>query len=396
MMMRIGLIGFGAILCAALIAAPAMAVEFQVPGTNTALNIGGYVKLDIVYSDVSDGDDSQSNYQYAPGDVPLDGSGDEYSDELVMNARESRLWVKTSTPTKYGPLKTHLEGDFDTAESSQLVSNSRGFRIRHAYGTLNNWLFGTTWSLFMHLDSLPEINDFGGPAGAIFARQPQLRYTMKMSDNMNLAISIENPEVIATDNGGGTTTVVDDGVIPDVIARWSMNPSWGNLSAAAMLRNLVVEEVVAGDAVDDNDLGYGAQAGAVVKFTANDTLMTQLSIGTLGRYAGLVTHVDAVVSAGNQVEGLDQIAGFVGYERKWGGPWNCRSNVILGFSKADDPSELAGTDSTERTLSLHLNSFVNPTPTMRIGVEFIRGEREVYDGRDGELNRVQFSARVVF
>lgn len=391
-MRRTGIFAFSVLMGAALLFAPAavMAVEFQVPGTNTTLNIGGYVKLDIVYNDVSAGDDSQSNYQYAPGDVPLDGSGDEYSGELVMNARESRLWVKTSTPTKYGPLKTHLEGDFDTAESSQLVSNSRGFRIRHAYGSLNNWLFGTTWTLFMHLDSLPEINDFGGPAGAIFARQPQLRYTMKLGDNMNLAVSIENPETIAEDSG--TTVVADDGVIPDVIARWSMNPSWGNVSAAAIIRDLNIEQ----GTIDDNELVFGVQGGAVIKFTPNDKLMTQISFGALGRYSGLLTHDDAVITAGDQVEGLDQIAGFVGYEHKWGGPWNCRSNVILGFSKADDPSELAGSDETEQTISLHVNSFVNPTPNTRLGVEFIRGEREVYDGREGDLNRFQFTARVVF
>ena len=62
----------------------------------------------------------------------------------------------------------------------------------------------------------------------------------------------------------------------------------------------------------------------------------------------------------------------------------------------DDPPEVAGSALTEKTFSVHANLFFDPVPNSRIGIEYIRGEREVYDGREGTLNRVQFSAMLVF
>lgn len=390
MMKRLGVLFLlGVFVCMA--PAAAMAVEFQVPGSNTSLNVGGYVKLDVIYNDVSSGDDSSANYAYEPGSVPLDGSTDGEEDELIMNARESRLWVKTSTPTDMGPMKTHLEFDFDGGASSQLVSNSRHGRIRHAYGTLNNLLFGTTWSLFMHLDSLPEINDFGGPTGSMFSRQPQIRYTMPLNDTSSLAFGIENPETFATD--GTAAGGVDDGFFPDLIVRYNMNPSWGNLSAAAMIRQLVVDNAAA----DDSTFTFSGQVGAVFKLGPNDTLRGAVSFGDgLGRYSSLATHFDAVITATGDVDAVQQIAGFGGIEHIWGGAQNWRSNLIVGFSKADDPPELAATEASEQTMSVHANLFMDPVPGTRLGIEYIYGTREAYDGQDGNLNRLQFSAMFVF
>ncbi|MFZ1985209.1 MAG: DcaP family trimeric outer membrane transporter [Desulfatitalea sp.] len=375
---------------AVLLAAPAgvLAIGFQVPGSNTTLDMGGYVKLDVIYNDVSAGDDSQANYEYSPSEVPLDDA-EEGKDELVFNGRESRLWAKTTTPTAMGPLKTHLEMDFDTTESSQVVSNSRGMRLRHGYGTLKGFLFGQTWSLFMHLDSLPEINDFGGPTGSMFVRQPQLRYTYDMNDTMNFAVSVENAETYFYDGTG--LNVVDDDNMPDAIGRFSVNPSWGNLSAAVMVRNLVVD---AGP-VDDSTVAVSGQVGAVLKLFAKDSLMGAIQYGQgIGRYSSLASHPDAYVTDNGDLESLDQLAGFVGYQHYWVGTW--RSTVALGYSKADDPAELQNTDLTEETVSVHANLMFDPVENTRVGIEYIRGERETYDGQDGELNRIQFSAMVSF
>jgi len=386
----IGFFGIGALVAAMLIAAPtaAMAIGFQVPGSDTTIDVGGYVKLDIIYNDVSAGDDSQANIEYSPSEVPLDGE-EEGTDEVVFNARESRLWVKTTTPTKLGPLKTFFEGDFDTTEGNQVVSNSRGFRLRHAYGTLKGFLVGQTWSTFMHLDSLPEINDFGGPTGSMFVRQAMVRYTWNMNDMTSMDFALENPETYYAE--GGALDVADDDNMPDIIARFTMNPSWGNISAAIMARNLVVETATA----DDSALALSGQIGAVVKLFAQDSLMGALQYGQgIGRYSSLASHPDAVVDSSGNLDSLDQLAGFIAYQHYWVGTW--RSTLVVGYSKADDPTELQGTDLTEETFSVHANLMYNPVPNTRLGIEYIRGEREVYDGRDGELNRIQFSAMVSF
>src|SRR6266849_10069986 len=46
----------------------------------------------------------------------------------------------------YGNMTTFIEGDFFGADGNETVTNSNGFRIRHAYGTLGNFLAGQYWT----------------------------------------------------------------------------------------------------------------------------------------------------------------------------------------------------------------------------------------------------------
>ncbi len=390
---RVGLIG--AALCITPLLAPtsAMSFEFNLPDIKTKLNIGGYVKLDAVYNDVSVGNDSMCNIELCPGSVPLEGM-EEGEDELVFNARESRLWVKTATPSDYGTIKTHLEFDFDTSDGNQLVSNSRHTRLRHAYGSIGGWLLGQTWSTFMNLASMPETNDFGGPTGVNFTRQPMIRYTHGLADNLSMAFAVENGETIVHDATSGVaagTIIADDELMPDLVFDVTWKPTWGSLSGAVMVRNIVVEE----GAIDDNTTAASARIGAAWNITSNDTLTGQFSYGKgIGRYSSLLTHYDGYIDAAGNLEALEMMGGMVSYQHKWTPKW--RSTLAVGFTSADDPAELMGTAVTEKTTSVHLNTFWNPVSFVRIGLEYIYCKNEVYDGRDGDLNRLMFSSKFVF
>ncbi len=385
-----------ALFCAAaFLIAPASSMAFQIdlPEVKTKLNVGGYVKFDAVYSDVSAGKDSQANIELVPGAIPLSGM-EENDDEMVFNARESRLWVKTVTPSDYGPIKTHLEFDFDTADSSQVVSNSRHPRLRHAYGAIGGWLFGQTWSTFMNLASMPETNDFGGPTGILFVRQPMVRYTHPMSDVLNLTFAVENGETFINGNTFGMATSAistDDELMPDVIADVTWKPSWGSLSGAIMARTLKIVD----GAIDESETAFSARVGGAWKITSNDTFAAQVSFGEgIGRYSSLATHADGYLTADGSLEALEMIGGTVSYQHKWNSQW--RSTLAVGYTQADDPAEYTGTSITEETTSVHVNTFWNPVPFCRIGLEYIYAKREVYSGDDGDLNRLFFATKFVF
>ncbi len=392
---RVGLLG--AALCATSLLAPtsAMSFEFNLPDINTKMNIGGYVKLDVVYNDRSAGDDSMANFELQASGIPLSGM-EEGTDEIVFNARESRLWFKTATPSDYGTIKTHLEFDFDDTEGhgNQIVSNSRHARLRHAYGSIGGWLFGQTWSTFMNLASMPETYDFGGPIGINFARQPMIRYTHGFGDNMSLALALENGETFVHNATSGTVTgtiVADDELMPDAIADFTWKPSWGSLSAALMLRTLKVDA----GTIDDSETAASVRLGGAWNITPNDLLQGQFTFGEgIGRYSSLATHKDGYINASGDLEALEMYGGTISYQHKWTSQW--RSTAAFGFTKADDPAELAGSNATEKSTSFHINTFWNPVSFCRIGLEYIYAKREVYDGRDGDLNRVMFSTKFVF
>ena len=73
--------------------------------------------------------------------------------KVYSGVRQSRLGVKSSTPTKYGELKTQFEFElFGTGVDAGQTT----FRLRHAYGELGQFGAGQTWSPFMDIDVFPN------------------------------------------------------------------------------------------------------------------------------------------------------------------------------------------------------------------------------------------------
>ncbi|MCK7579327.1 MAG: porin [Chromatiales bacterium] len=162
--------------------------SFKIPGTDTSLAFGGYVKVDAIYNSVSTGADRIADQFLIPPAIPVGSSTRGEHSELTLTARESRLWLKSFTPTVWGDLNTYLEMDFYADDPiDERVTNPHGPRLRHAYGTLGNLLGGQTWSTFMNVAALPELNDFGGPVGQIFVRQPLIRWISTPTDTPRTA-----------------------------------------------------------------------------------------------------------------------------------------------------------------------------------------------------------------
>ena len=67
------------------------------------------------------------------------------------------------------------------------------FRLRHAYGEWGSILAGQTNSLFMDGDVFPNTIDYWGPAGMVFYRNVQIRWTPYRVGDSHFAIAIERP-----------------------------------------------------------------------------------------------------------------------------------------------------------------------------------------------------------
>src|SRR4029079_15812139 len=103
--------------------------------------------------------------------------------------RQSRLGVKTTSPTALGELKTQFEFElFGTV----LDAGQTTFRLRHAYGELGSVGAGQTWSPFMDPDVFPNSLEYWGPTGMVFFRNVQLRWMPIRGDN-SLTLALERP-----------------------------------------------------------------------------------------------------------------------------------------------------------------------------------------------------------
>src|SRR5258706_5318370 len=176
--------------------------SFKAPDSDTTITLGGYVKADAIWSDKSAGVDSVGDQQLNINLVPV-SPVQHKKDQVTVHARQTRLSLGTSTPTSYGGMTTYIEGDFFGTDGNESVTNSNGFRIRHAYGALGNFSAGQYWTNFFNEQAYPGTLDFGGAVGGIFIRQAQVRWTQKFGGG-DWSVSAESPESVVAGSPGAT------------------------------------------------------------------------------------------------------------------------------------------------------------------------------------------------
>lgn len=352
---------------------------------------GGYIKADYMYSDFSGGSvdgGSAGRDFYIPAVNPVGGIGESYLD---FNATESRIFFKSTHNLDNGAkLGTYLEMDFQLSPGGdERISNSWNPRMRHAFVTYNKWLFGQTWDTFYNVSTNPENLDFIGPAdGSLFGRQLQVRYTTGP-----WMFALENPETTITPYGGGGRIVADDNLVPDMVVRYNLKGDWGIFSVAGMLRQLSYEDNAAG--IDDSTSSWNISLAGKFNLGERDDLMWMVSTGDgLGRYIGLNTTNGAVLDADGNLQAIGVWGGYVSYRHYWSEKW--RTNITPGYLAVDNDTSLTGMGVTKKVSSIRFNLLYSPQPKLTFGAELMMANREIETGADGDLTRLQFSAKYVY
>ncbi|PKU24952.1 hypothetical protein CWS72_08745 [Telmatospirillum siberiense] len=347
-----------------------------IPGTNTSVKIGGYVKLDVtddVSSNISGSGASGNPASYNrsnfdPTAIPLDKSAASHRNGQVnFSAQESRLNLTTLTNTdRLGEVKSVIEGDFYNTSS-----NGNFFRLRHAYVSAAGFTAGQTWSTFSDLDTGgPETLDFGGPVGWAATRQAQLRYTAALPTG-SLDVAVERPSADLKTATGVTDNHIDR--IPDVVVRYSVDPSWGHVAVAGLGRYLTNDAGTTVDQQHANKLVYGVLAGVGIKTIGKDKLVLQTVDGNgIGRYLEQGEGVSAVLLNG-AIKPIDIWGGVVGYTHFWTDA--LRSSAAYGYDHFSTPS--GDTQKPIKSLSsVHVNLIWSPISSTDVGIEYIYGHIE--------------------
>jgi hypothetical protein len=201
--------------------------SWKLPGTNTSMNIGGFVKFSAQYNFTGHqtGNGQQSNEGAGIGAYNFLGGANNQQDRRFnggtwdLTARRSRFWIQTWTPTDWGELRTYIETDFVArvgASSNPAQAGAGGtavgaagemLRLRHAYGTLGPVLIGKTTTLFGGLIGLPELLDDGAPVAPGALRIPQVRYTHNFGGGLTLSVAAEENNNISDAGGIGNAAV---------------------------------------------------------------------------------------------------------------------------------------------------------------------------------------------
>jgi len=372
--------------------------SFKLPGSDTSIKLGGYVKLDAIYSNITQGVDAVANQQTVDSAIPVGPNGspsDNKKGQLTFHARQTRLNLATSTPTSYGDLTTFIEGDFFGTDGNESVTNANGFRIRHAYGTLGNFLAGQFWTNLFDENAYTETVDFGGPVGEIFVRQAQVRWTQPFAAG-EWSVSLENPESLFAVSGApltaGSATPFrsDRDHFPDITGRLKLKNGLGTFNAALIARNIRIDTAAAAD----SEWGGGISLTEVVPI-GNDDFRANFNTGNaLGRYQLSGFFPDGYVDTDGKVRLAQAMSGFAAYRHFWSP--RLRSSLILAASFTDTPGGGTYNGFNKSARSAHLNLIFSPVPRVNLGAELIEEKRTVVDGDFGVLRRVQLAAQYLF
>ncbi len=362
--------------------------SFILPGTDTEFSVSGYAKLDLIYDLNEAGGDA-----FDPGGFTTADDADD-NQRFRAHARQSRLAIKTSTPTEYGALKTHIEGDFFGVGGNEVFSNSNSFRLRHAYGEIGGLLAGQFWTNFMPIESYPSTVDFNGPAGIPFIRQAQLRYTHPISENLKVSASLENSEFSGRDANGtfseSTTIGIQAGLdeLPDVTAAVTYSDDWGLVKVAGVGRYLNAPAATGGD----GEFGWGVNLSGNVNAWPGGQLLGSFTYGDgVGRYIlngfgqdGFVQangDLDTIAAYGVTVQATQQITPKI------------KAGLTYGRYEALDTFAPGDVESLD---TVHASLFWKPLDRLTVGGEVIWGQRQDAGGADDDGIRLQTSVQVNF
>lgn len=304
--------------------APAAAIEagdkpksLKWAGTNTSVSFSGYAKLDFIY------DIGQSLGDSAGvAGATVNTAASNIQNNFRAHARQTRIRFQSWTPTDWGELATHIEGDFEGAGGNQAVSNSNGLRLRHAFGRLGPVLAGQTWSTFMDISSWPETVDFNGPSGGLFVRQAQLRYTHSFGNGFRLQVAAENSEGFGrTISGGAGIFNGNLDPIPDFAGNLRYSFDSGYLMAKAVVG---LNRLDNGAGASDTELGWGISGSGVINLGPNDSVGFEVSwLDGMNRYMLFGTANRNVICSAACATGVDSLSsnqslgGFVWYRHRW-------------------------------------------------------------------------------
>lgn len=308
------------------------------------------------------------------------------SDRFYSTATVTRLGLDFKAPVQGADVGGKLEVDFRGGTNNDTI------RIRHAYLTYNDWLFGQTTSTFLVTDLQPEMLDFNSPLGIGTYRTPMVRYSGSLNPVTSYAIALEKGS--------------DDNRAPALSSKikYDFAEGKGTTSARALLTEVRSKEAFDKDyhqlSANESDLGWGIALGAKYKFT--DSLQAMLDYSHVKGDSKFLLYTNNAFNVNPtnydlNLNEFDAVTVGTTYQIT---P-KVRSTLAYGAMFAKDNNAFAqqallDTAQNKTLQQGWLNVMFSPVTPITFGLEYIYGERKTFNGQKGKDNRVGAMARYNF
>jgi hypothetical protein len=397
----VGLLSSVVLLAAGSAQAQTQQVQVQAQSARPSLEIYGFAMLDMGHDLTS----INPNWFDTMRVTKLPSFEDQFGKDhnTFAGVRQSRLGVRSTTPTSMGNLNTTFEFElFGTGVDEGQTT----FRLRHAYGEVGQFGAGQYWSPFMDPDVFPNSIEYWGPTGMVFFRNVQVRWMPMTTSNSSVVVALERPGA-SGDQGVYADRVELQNInprfpMPDISGAYKITRGWGYARAAGIIRRLSWDDTLQ-DAVDlsGNVTGWGVNLSSNLKATSKDTVRLQFVFGEgIQNYMNdSPVDVGVVADPSNTLTPLKgealPIIGVVAFVDH---SWNDKFSTSAGYSMQDIDNSAGQAPNAFRTGHYALgNLLYYPVPNAMVGGEFQWGRRENFsDGFQSDGVKVQFSFKYNF
>lgn len=327
--------------------------------------------------------------------------------QSIIGVRQSRFGVQAQQPVGGHDLFVKFEFDLFGVGVDE---GQTTFRLRHAYGSWGPLLVGQTNSVFMDGDIFPNTIDYWGPAGMVFLRNPQVRYTFKSGPH-EFALAAEKPgndidpgNIREFDPDLGSS-IKNDEKMPDFTAHYRYDGGWGHVQLAGILRRVGFETV---GAVDNEPKGH--KTGWGVNLTSNIKVFDKDVIHLGAVYGeGIASYMNdggtdlgpkgqIIVLPDGTLTGLRaDVVPLYGLTAYYDHVWSETLSSSIGWSQTKvDNLSFQAADAFTYGQYASVNLLWTPAKRILMGAEFLWGQRKDNNGAKGDDSRLQFSFKYAF
>jgi hypothetical protein len=196
---------------------------------------------------------------------------------VFFSVRQTKLGIKTNTPTSLGELRTHF--DFDLVGLGKDAGQTT-FHLVNAYGQLGKIGAGQTASVFMDLDVFPVTLDYWGPLSRVFFLNIQLRYVILEKTNTKLIVALERPG--ATGDGGDYSNSIELQHVkpvfkfPNLTSQYRHAGKWGYVQIAGICKSIKWKDLDTSTYnLSGSTVGWGFNIGTVINASKKIKLKLQ-------------------------------------------------------------------------------------------------------------------------
>ena len=356
---------------------------FYIPGTDTCLKIGGYVRADYTWENAT----KNANWAgYVANRIAVAGGAKSNPASFAFSSRstnQSGFTVRARTTfdarstTEYGTLRGFISVQWETGSGNNVEFYSRKPNIDKAFIQWAGITAGHAQSMFDYYADSLGYDDLRGPDQSVNL----LAYTATFGGGFSATISLEDTDQssslsttpvigsVAVNAGKGTLTSwgLQGTRQPDVVGAIGVEQAWGGAQLSGLYHSQNVEASTGVAAAHKNQASWGVNGGVHVKLpmiAPGDELWLQATYfkGDLGRqtqgylrgWGSSATNnwqlpdYDAVVVNGSVKQPTSWV-GILAFQHQWSAQWASHIeasyiNVIYpGAAKRPVVSSLLGT-----------------------------------------------------